>query len=340
MESSVWTTPAARRFDQDAQLNPFAYFCHVTVAYDPRGKGIECSGVVKAISVCNIAIVTAVYFLLQLELERCVNGQLSKILMLELERTPDVRSALWFLWELQETLTKTERSLLTVRDPFFPVGPGYWNYSITKPKCINWVKLFAELPTGGGRGVERGVDQFSNSFKSDFFMHFPEGFLNLLRNEFSRCISPGKNWLVNLSVNGRLELTRIKKKKPRKIKSTKDEHKITEISDFTFTNDDGLVVYSSIKNSLHAVCLQTGKVFTSVSGCNFGLFKREKQCGYLFRSSGEERVVFLKSLCSPFKFFRFCAQKFDSMMFSSTMFSSSQRLKNVRPEVEMAKPPS
>ena len=187
------------------------------------------------------------------------------------------------------------------------------------------------ITTGDGRGVERGVEQFCNSFKSDFFMHFPEGFLNLLRNEFFRCISPGKNWLVNLSVNGRLELTRIKKKNPRKIKSTKDEHKITEMSHFTFTNDDGLVVYSSMKNSLHAVCLQTGKVFTSVSGCNFGLFKREKQRGYLFRSSGEERVVFLKNLCSPFKFFRFCAQKFDSMMFSSTMFSSSHTVTCISP---------
>ena len=132
-------------------------------------------------------------------------------------------------------------------------------------------------------------------------------------------------------MNGRLELTRIQNKNPRKITSTKDEHKITEISHFTFTNDDGLVVYSSMKNSLHAVCLQTGKVFTSVSGCDSGLFKREKQCGYLFRSSGEERVVFLKSLCSPFKFLRFCAQKFDSMMFSSTMFSSSHTVTCISP---------
>ena len=321
-------------FDQDAQLNPFAYFCHVTVAYDPRGKGIECSGVVKAISVCNIAVVTAVYFLLQLELERCVNGQLSKILELELERTQENRyfmiSALRFLKGLKESLSKTERSFLRVSDPFFFVEPDLDDL-ITKLKCINWVKLFAELPRDGGRGVKRGVEQFCNSFKSDFFMHFPEGFLNLLRNEFSRCISPGKNWLVNLSVNGRLELTRIKKKNPRKIKSTKDEHKITEISHFTFTNDDRLVVYSSMKNSLHAVCLQTGKVFTSVSGCNFGLFKREKQPGYLFRSSGEERVAFLKNLCSPFKFFRFCAQKFDSMMFSSTMFSSSHTVTCISP---------
>ena len=319
-------------FDQDAQLNPFAYFCHVIVAYDPRGKGIECSGVVKAISVCNIAVVTAVYFLLQLELERLVNGQLSKILWLEWERTreDEVISALLFLDRLEERLFKTEHPLLRVRCPFFSVEPGLDDL-ITKLKCINWVKVFAELPRGDGRGVKHGVEQFCNSFKSDFFMHFPEGFLNLLRNEFSRCISPGKNWLVDLSVNGRLELTRIQNKNPRKIKSTKDEHKITEISHFTFTNDDGLVVYSSMKNSLHAVCLQTGKVFTSVSGCDSGLFKREKQRGYLFRSSGEERVVFLKNLCSPFNFFRFCAQKFDSMMFSSTMFSSSHTVTCISP---------
>ena len=326
-------------FDQDAQLNPFAYFCHVTVAYDPRGKGIECSGVAKAISVCNIAVVTAVYLLLQLELERCVNGQLSKILWLELERTQEnegsVRSALNFLRYLKERLSKSERPCLRFPDFFFFDELSFQSDLITKPKCINWVKLFAELPTlwhsPFEHGVERGVEQFCNSFKPDFFTHFPEGFLNLLRNEFSRCISPGKNWFVNLSVNGSLELTRIHKKNPRKIKSTKDEHKITKVSHFTFTNDDRLVVYSSRKNSLHALCLQTGKVFTSVSGCNFALFKREKQRGYLFRSSGEERVVFLKNLCSPFKFLGFCAQKFDSMMFSSTMFSSSHTVTCISP---------
>ncbi|KAJ7388176.1 Cilia- and flagella-associated protein 57 [Desmophyllum pertusum] len=45
---------------------------------------------------------------------------------------------------------------------------------------------------------------------------------------------------------------------------------------FTFTNDDLYFVYSS-EDSLHALSLQTGTIFTSVSGCNVFYFTRERQ---------------------------------------------------------------
>ena len=66
-------------FNQGAQLNPFEYFCHVTGAFDEWGAATKWCGVVKAVSVCNIAVVNAVSFLLKLELERFFNGQLPKI---------------------------------------------------------------------------------------------------------------------------------------------------------------------------------------------------------------------------------------------------------------------
>ena len=318
----------------------------MTAALGPWGREIKCFGVDKVVSVCNIAVVTAVYFLLQLDLERCVNGQLSKILEPKLERMQENKyygkSALQLLEDMKEVLS----------EKFPMLWPNYdflsrilydlqmcieWSYRVPELKCISWDKLLSGLPRGTPwqkytelPAFEHGVELFCDSFKSDFFMHFPEGFLNLLRNEFSRCLSPGKNWFVNLSVNDRLMLTRIQKENPRNVKSTKDMHDITRISHVTFTNDDCLAVYSSMEHSLHAVCLQTGKVFTSVSGYNFVLFKREKQSGYLFRSSGEERVVFLKNLFSPFKFFRFYVEKFGSMS-TAAMFSSSHTVTCINP---------
>ena len=341
-------------FNQDAQLNPFAYFCHVTAALDRT----ECSGFGEVVSVCNIAVVTAVYFFLELELEHCVYGRPSNIQEPKLEWMQENKdhgmSALRLPRNPKEILSKTKRLLLWVsnlllfnfwddfRDDFR--GCIQWSDKVPEQKCINWVKLLSELQRFTPYydyvkplAFERGDYLFCNSFESDFYMHFPESFLNLFENEFSCCISPGKNWFINLLKNSHwedhfdLRLTRIQKGNLGNIKSTKDEHYITGISHFTFTNDDRFVVYSSIENSLHAVCLQTGKVFTSVSGCNFVLFKREKQCGYLFRSSDEERVVFLKNLCSPFKFFRFVVEKFGSMMFSSTMFSSSHTVTCISP---------
>ena len=303
-------------FNQDAQLNPFAYFCHVTVALDFFwGRRTKCFRVGKDVSVCNIAVVTAVYFLLQRDSGHFDIGQYYAESALQLqvlaEEFPVLRPNDDFLWRVWSGLP-------------FSIG-----LSDREPElnCISWKLLLSEL-TRYTPSLEHGVELFCDSFKSDFVMHFPEGFLNLLRNEFSRCLSPRKNWLVNLSVNNRLVLTRIPPKNlwyffSRHFFSTKDEHIFTGISHVTFTNDDRLAVYSSMKNSLHAVCLQTGKVFTSVSGCNFILFKREKQVGYLFRSSGEEKVVFLKDLFSPFKFFQFHVQKFGPMKTTAAMFSSS-----------------
>ena len=341
-------------FNQDAQLNPFAYVCHVTAALDR----IECPGFGEVVSVCNIAVVTAVYFLLQLELEHCVYGPLSNILEPKLEWMQDNKdhgmSALRLPRNPKEILSKTKRLLLWVSNLLFfnfwdDLRDDFrdsiqWSDKVPEQKCINWVNLLSELQRGTPyhdnvtpSAFELGDYLFCNSFESDFYMHFPESFLNLFKNEFSCCISPGKNWFINLLEKSHWEdhfdllLTRIQKENLGNIKSTKDEHNITGISHFTFTNDDRFVVYSSIENSLHAVCLQTGTVFTSVSGCNFVLFKREMQCGYLFRSSDEERVVFLKNLCSPFKFFRFFVQRFGSMMFSSTMFSSSHTVTCISP---------
>ena len=67
-------------FNQGAQLNLFAYFCNVTGAFDKWGRATKCTGVIEAVSVCNIAVVSAVYYLLKLELEPCLNNQLPNIL--------------------------------------------------------------------------------------------------------------------------------------------------------------------------------------------------------------------------------------------------------------------
>ena len=61
----VWNLETGRPllqdvFNQCAQLNPFTYFCHVTSAFDNWGKEIGCAGADQVMSVCNIAVVTAI----------------------------------------------------------------------------------------------------------------------------------------------------------------------------------------------------------------------------------------------------------------------------------------
>jgi len=78
------------------------------------------------------------------------------------------------------------------------------------------------------------------------------------------------------------------------------EH-ISKFTHFMLTIDDLYLVYSC-EGSLHALSLQTGKVLTSVSGCNLIYLRKERQFGYLFRSDTEERAILLTSLFNPFKF--------------------------------------
>ena len=168
-------------FNQDAQLNPFAYFCHVAVALDFFWeRRTKCFRVGKDVSVCNIAVVTAVYFLLQLDSGRFDIGQYYAESALKLqvlaEEFPMLRPNDDFLWGVWSGLP-------------FSIG-----LSDKEPElnCISWEMLLSELPRDTP-SLEHGVELFCDSFKSDFVMHFPEGFLNLLRNEFSRCLSPRKN---------------------------------------------------------------------------------------------------------------------------------------------------
>ena len=336
-------------FNQGAQLNPFEYFCHVTGAFDEWGAATKWFGVVKAVSVCNIAVVNAVSFLLKLELERFFNGQLAKILEPDWERmisgeneryTMYVRA---FLKNLRErVIKKSSRCCILLERMDFLIHDRVANPSLLHDI---WVDVLATLPVAlAPRHLQfpafnRDSELFCNSLKSDFITHFPKGFLNLFRKDVSLCLSPEKNWIIQGSIPNKdhliirgsipnkvhLRRTRIQEDSSRNENSTKNEHNITRIIRFTFTNDDLFALYSSSRNSLDALCLQTGKVFTSVSGCNFVLFKKEKQVGYLFRRDVEKRAVFLKNLSSPFQFCRWLHKQNSGLEKSvAAMFSSSR----------------
>ena len=232
-------------FNQDAQLNSFAYFCHVANAFDGRGRLEQCSGVDKALSVCNIAVVTAV--------DRFLGATV----------------------------------LYPIDDPF-----------LLRPFLRIRLFPFSEFDEA----------LLCASLKPDFLEHFPIGFLDLCGKEVSFCLSPKREWMVKYTSSfGEIQLlkTRIQEENSGNYSSSRKKHRMTNIASFTFTNDDSLFVYSGkTSGGLHALSLQTGAVYTSVSGFNLVYFKKEKQVGYLFRCGAQQRAVFSKTLFSPFKFLR------------------------------------
>ena len=258
-------------FNQDAQLNSFAYFCHVANAFGKWGRLAQCSGVVKALSVCNIAVVTAVDRLLNSSVRDLMdNPYLPRLMPDEFHERPEIQNSDWKDWF---SLSEFDEAL------------------------------------------------FYASLKSDVLEHFPVGFLDLCGKNVSFCLSPKKDWMVRYTSRLGFLQTRIQEENSGNYSSSKKKHRMTNIASFTFTNDDSLFVYSGdTSGGLHALSLQTGAVYTSVSGCDLVYFRKEKQVGYLFRCGAQERAVFLKNLFSPFKFLPSNVE--DSAVFSTNLCSS------------------
>ena len=101
----VWNLETGRPllqdvFNQCAQLNPFTYFCHVTSAFDKWGKEIGCAGVDQVVSVCNIAVVTAIdtFFRLRVDWSKRTYVRLSE------------REMEWLIECLEEWMLEKKRS--------------------------------------------------------------------------------------------------------------------------------------------------------------------------------------------------------------------------------------
>ena len=183
--------------------------------------------------------------------------------------------------------------------------------------------------------LQLDLELFCDSFKRDVFLNFPKGFLDFVGDDISHCLSPRKMWMVNSREMGEIHLLRtgFQEQDSCHYSSEKQEYRITQAKYLTFTYDDLYVVYLSHENLLHALSLQTGTVFTSVSGRNCYYFTGERRVGYLFRSGTEERAIFLSSLLNPCKFFSVVPGQ-DGKVGETTaaIFSSSDTVKSISSE--------
>lgn len=140
----------------------------------------------------------------------------------------------------------------------------------------------------------------------------------------SSCTSGSKKWIVKILACDDVRIQLFEKSG---IHEQQLKYEVTGADLFSFTNDEHHFVYSTNQGSLHAFCLRTGNVFTSVSGSNLFYFTRERQVGYLFQSGTEERAVLLSNLISPLKFFPLSSLQISAV--KTTMFSSSVTIRSV-----------
>ena len=347
----VWNLETGRPllqdvFNQCTKFNPFTYFCHVTSAFDKWGKEIGCAGVDQVMSVCNIAVVTAIdiFFRLRFDwsertyvrlssresepLRECLENRMRKspgsFSLAELMRE-------WLFKETHEEALKQEERKELSKYPIWPLKR-------TRPLREDTVSQLLDRHPGFWQLIwkwtlQLDLELFSDSFKRDVFGSFPKGFLGLVGNDISHCLSPRKMWMVNSRKMGEIHLLRtgFQEQDSCDYSSEKQEYRITQAKCLTFTYDDLYVLYLSHKGLLRALSLQTGTVFTSVSGRDFCYFTRERRVGYLFRRGTEERAIILTSLLNPCRFFPvfFCAgvQEGEAGEITAAIFSSGDTVK-------------
>ena len=120
----------------------------------------------------------------------------------------------------------------------------------------------------------------------------------LMRKDGDFDLSPGQKWMVTHYSYCDKERIRVKKFGGGNV------YIIKECERFTFTNDDLFLIYTlPDSGSLHALSLQNGIDYTSVSGRDLVSLTTKGQFGYLFRSRFEDKAVFLTDMFSPFKSF-------------------------------------
>ncbi|KAJ7375988.1 hypothetical protein OS493_037540 [Desmophyllum pertusum] len=303
-------------FSQSVQLNPFSYLCHVTRNFNLRGLKLQCDDIDKALSVCNVAVINAVCcglfgpsFSLECELElkwKPVQQQVLNWVRVWLR----VRAQKRKMTSMKKQELKQELKRDLKRDL-------KWQLVQKLMRELEW--KMDELEE---KDVERMVEEElkvdvlvspelikkfdKEAFEFEVCINIPKGFqdlVNKINGDILICMSPQRKWILEADSFLKMCVLSRGDQEKHSCNYGKPEHKISEVVRFTFTNDDLYFVYSS-EDSLHALSLQTGTIFTSVSGCNVFYFTRERQVGYLFRSGTEEIAILLSNLFSPFTFFK------------------------------------
>ncbi|CAH3184599.1 unnamed protein product, partial [Porites evermanni] len=409
----VWNLETGRPllqdvFNQCVQFNPFTYFCHVTSAFDKWGKDIGCGGVDQVMSVCNIAVVTAIDTFFRLrrlkevwKLKEELQGEEEKKLIEMVEKR------LKEVWKLEEELHGKEEMKLgemaekRLKEVWKLEEEFHREEEVTEKieKMLKEEWKLAEKLKRIGEKEKKAIEQVEENLKDVWELkeqlHAEEEkrliemvekrlkevwkLKEELHGEEKKLIEMVEKrlkevWKLKEELHGEeekksIELVEKRLKEVWKLKeelhgeeekkliemvekrlkefwkseeelhgeekknSEKQEYRFTQTKYLTFTYDDLYVVFLSHEKLLHALSLQTGTIFTSVSGRNCCYFTRERRVGYLFRSGTEERAIFLSSLLNPCKFFSVLpGQDGEVGETTAAIFSSSDTVKSISSE--------
>ena len=326
-------------FSQSIQLDPLTYLCHVACAFGNLEVG--CCGIEKALSVCNIAMVNAFLgyenfcFKNELQLNPSSlphpNWESYRLQM----DCSELRGQLNAFGDLTQEL-RWERKLviklqLEQREELLEHVEGKSCHLWGCEKFMQRFHMKIDRKRSWERLISTVFEEFYNEeFKFGICTNTHEGFQDLVYDV-------SEELRICLSRKNKGNKARVGDLRGRSLKTVYQGHFVpranpkhalfSKFTQFSLTNDGLYCVYSN-DCSLQALSLQTGAVFTSVSGFNPIYFTRERQVGYLFHRGTDESSIFLTNLCSPFKF---CPRTIAPVMGKSiaAMFRSSNTLLSI-----------
>ena len=320
-------------FAGDAQLDAFTYFSHFGYVFSDFIFRRMFSGIGKARSICNIAVLRAINGTTRLgifcrdvlkeELQICERMEflmkkgIKQKSCHRLSDMPDrMKRKLKQLRELEEMLRprsikthyQTWEAMSTLRgviEYLWERGSSDHAFSYYAARRNHCNDTYDELKSLS----LQTLNKFDNeALTFDVCSSIPKGFHNLIhkmKGEICLCLSPERKWIIAADDEEFIRFI------PRSQEHFSNDWKTTGrifteskwFSKFTFTNDDLFCIFiADVGFSLYALSLQTGSILTSVSGCKLYYFSKEGQLGYLFRGDIEEKAIFLSNLFCPFMF--------------------------------------
>ena len=285
-------------FSKGIQLSPFIYFCHVFCVFIDLGLGTYCSGTEKGRSICNIAVWCALGQLKWLydSSERGMVQEVTKRSLWELE---EKQLSLELLEDLCNLLWLEERNYLEQKSK---VEEEERKSELERTTSCKYIKEFLE------KKMKRLRWKLTLEKERSFeLLEDPCNLLGLVERKYleqkSKVEEEGRRSELERTTSW-IDVEEFLLLQATNLKQGKFIAECNMISEFTYSTitKDGLYFVYSRGGSLHAESLETGAVFTSVSGLNRHYFAKEKRVGYLFRGAAEEKAIFLTNLSSPFKF--------------------------------------
>ena len=322
-----------RAFSSGVQPSTFTMLCHLSTAFETCGTLFTNTD--KALSFCNIALFNVICYhhLFRLEcrlaiesvveghdsfgayfppscFRRFLSGESNWVVCIEGKTVLLFRhgnqNPVYVIREVRNCILFNDQVFLysTVHKTLHALCLHTGNTTLLSVSLLaDFVHDFSKVENK--RALEMLVLSTFSSTMPIKLQNLPNEEMKAIFSGHAPCMSPGGMWIATpLGSKDTVHLFRVRDQHQQH--SENSTHVIKEVAQFAFAklNGNSFFLYLTFDDTLHALSLQTGKMFLSELTPLF--FVPERQVGYFVHADDEDATVFLKDLPSCFISSLFC----------------------------------